>query len=134
MHQTAEHGNGSAVGVVSHYVDCNRFNGTQAELLAYFGLDEETPPEPEPPEEQVKLFDAKVVTTPPNRLKTRYTPAGKERPQSDWLQSQAIVPVYETHSTGWWRVADEACRTWMQRVDDNPLPPVTEILWRITAT
>ena len=42
MHQTAEHGNGSAVGVVSHYVDTNRFNGTHAELLAYFGLGEAT--------------------------------------------------------------------------------------------
>jgi GH25 family lysozyme M1 (1,4-beta-N-acetylmuramidase) len=122
IHQTAERSNGSAVGVVSHYVDCNRFNGTLDELRAYFGLGEETPPEP-PTEE--KLFDAKVVTTPPNRLKTRYTPAGKERPEADWLQSQAIVPVYETHSTGWWRVADAAwsSATWMQRVDNLPLPP-----------
>ena len=82
---------------------------------------------PEPPTED-KLFDAKVVTTPPNRLKTRYTPNGNVRPQSDWLQSQAIVPVYETSGTGWWRVAPEAwsSATWMERVDDNPLPPITE--------
>ena len=126
MHQTAEKGNGSSVGVVSHYVDTNRFNGTQAELLAYFGLGEETP-EPEPPVEvEDKLFDAKVTTTPPNRLRTRYTPNGNVRPESDWLQSQAIVPVYETHSTGWWRVAPEAWSSseWMLRVD-LPLP-VTE--------
>ena len=126
IHQTAEKGNGSAVGVVSHYVDCNRFNGTLEQLRAYFGLDEEVPPEPEPPVEvEDKLFDAKVTTTPPNRLKTRYTPAGLVRPEADWLPSQAIVPVYETHSTGWWRVADEAwsSATWMQRVDDLPLPP-----------
>jgi GH25 family lysozyme M1 (1,4-beta-N-acetylmuramidase) len=125
MHQTAEKGNGSAVGVVSHYVDCNRFNGTQEELLAYFGLGEETP-EPEPPVEvEDKLFDAKVITTPPKRLRTRFTPAGTVRPEADWLQSQAIVPVYETHSTGWWRVAPEAwsSATWMERVDDLPLPP-----------
>ena len=129
IHQTAEKGNGSAVGVVSHYVDTNRFNGTQEELRAYFGLDEEVPPEPEPPEVPAeKLFDAKVTTTPPNRLRTRYTPAGTVRPESDWLQSQAIVPVYETHSTGWWRVAPEAwsSATWMARVDDLPLPPITE--------
>lgn len=120
IHQTAEKGNGSEFGVASHYVDCNRFNGTLDELHAYFGMDEETPPEPEP-----KLFDAKVVTTPPNRLRTRYTPNGNVRPEADWLQSQAIVPVYETHSTGWWRVAAEAwsSATWMQRVDDLPLPP-----------
>ena len=37
------------------------------------------------------------------------------------------MPVYETSGTGWWRVADAAwsSATWMQRVDDNPLPPVT---------
>ena len=125
VHQTGEKGNGSNVGVVSHYVDTNRFNGTHAELLAYFGLGEETP-EPEPPVEvEDKLFDAKVTTTPPNRLKTRYTPNGNVRPEADWLQSQAIVPVYETHSTGWWRVAPEAwsSATWMQRVDNLPLPP-----------
>jgi len=129
IHQTAERGNGSAVGVVSHYVDTNRFNGTLEELRAYFGLDEEVPPEPEPPVEvEDKLFDAKVVTTPPNRLKTRFTPAGLVRPEADWLPSQAIVPVYETHSTGWWRVADAAwsSTTYLKRVDDNPLPPVTE--------
>jgi len=49
IHQTGDHGNGSAVGVVSHYVDTDRWNGTKEELLAYFGLGEETPPEPEPP-------------------------------------------------------------------------------------
>ena len=124
MHQTGERGNGGAVGVVSHYVDTNRFNGTQAELLAYFGLDEETPPEPSTEE---KLFDARVTTTPPNRLRTRYTPNGNARPEADWLQSQAIVPVYETRSTGWWRVAPEAWSStlWMKRVDNEP-PPITE--------
>ena len=99
-------------------LDTNRFNGDDADFAEWVG---DLPiPEPEP-----KLFDAKVVTTPPNRLKTRYTPNGNVRPESDWLQSQAIVPVYETHSTGWWRVAPEAwsSATWMQRVDDLPLPP-----------
>jgi len=102
-------------------LDTNRFNGDDADFAEWVG---DLPiPEPEP-----KLFDAKVVTTPPNRLKTRYTPNGNVRPEADWLQSQAIVPVYETHSTGWWRVAPEAwsSATWMERVDDNPLPPITE--------
>jgi len=99
-------------------LDMNRFNGTDAEFAEWVG---DLPiPKPEP-----KLFDARVTTTPPNRLKTRFTPAGLVRPESDWLPSQAIVPVYETHSTGWWRVAPEAwsSATWMQRVDDLPLPP-----------
>jgi len=99
-------------------LDTNRFFGDDADFAEWVG---DLPiPEPEP-----KLFDAKVTTTPPNRLKTRYTPNGNVRPKADWLQSQAIVPVYETHSTGWWRVADEAwsSATWMERVDDLPLPP-----------
>lgn len=125
IHQTGERGNGGAVGVRSHYVDTNRWNGTLEDLRAYFGLGEVVPPEPEPPVE--KLFDAKVTTDKGIRLKTRYTPAGKERPDTDWLASGAIVPVYETHSTGWWRVAPEAwsSATWMERVDDLPLP-ITE--------
>ncbi len=125
IHQTCERGNGSEFGVASHYIDIDRWNIGNKEIAAFFGLTEELPPEPEPPEEQVKLFDAKVVTTPPIRLRTRFTPAGNLRPEADWLQSQAIVPVYETHSTGWWRVAPEAwsSATWMQRVDELPLPP-----------
>lgn len=60
IHQTGEKGNGGQVGVRSYYVDTNRFNGTQDELLAYFGLGEVVPPEPEPPVE--KLFDARVYS------------------------------------------------------------------------
>ena len=101
-------------------LDTNRFYGDDADFAAWIGIELPEEPEPEP-----KLFDAKVVTTPPNRLRTRYTPNGNVRPESDWLQSQAIVPVYETHSTGWWRVAPEAWSSvqYMDRVDDLPLPP-----------
>ena len=136
VHQTAERGNGGAVGVVSHYVDTNRWNGTKEQMLAYFGLAEmpepPTPPEPEPPEEPeepVKLFDARVVTTPPNRLRTRYTPAGKEHPEAHWLQSGAVVPVYEMHPTGWWRVGYQtwASAEWMQRLDYTPPASIIDI-------
>ena len=98
-------------------LDTNRFFGDDADFAEWVGG--EVPAQPD------KLFDAKVTTTPPNRLKTRFTPAGLVRPEADWLQSQAIVPVYETSGTGWWRVAPEAwsSATWMQRVDDLPLPP-----------
>lgn len=124
FHQTCEKGKGREVGVGSYYVDQNRFNGTREQLDAYFGLGEETP-EPEPPVEvEDKLFDAKVVTKPGYRLRTRFTPGGNLRPVADWLQSQAIVPVYETSGTGWWRVGHEtwASSEWMLRLD-LPLPP-----------
>jgi GH25 family lysozyme M1 (1,4-beta-N-acetylmuramidase) len=98
-------------------LDTNRFFGDDADFAEWVGAEVPAPIE--------KLFDARVVTVPPNRLRTRYTPNGNVRPEADWLQSGAIVPVYETHSTGWWRVAPEAwsSATWMQRVDNLPLPP-----------
>jgi GH25 family lysozyme M1 (1,4-beta-N-acetylmuramidase) len=104
-------------------LDMNRFNGNDADFADWIGG--EVPADPD------KLFDAKVTTTPPNRLKTRYTPAGLVRPEADWLPSQAIVPVYETHSTGWWRVAPEAwsSATWMERVEDK-LPEPQEPLFQ----
>ena len=95
MHQTSEHGNGSAVGVVSHYVDCNRFNGTQAELLAYFGLDEETPPEP--PIE--KLFDAKVYAWATPYVNVRKEPDITSEDLGD-LYPNTVVGV--TSITGEW--------------------------------
>ena len=64
-------------------LDMSRFSGTDAEYAAWVGG--EVPAEPE------KLFDARVITTGGNRLKTRYTPNGNERPQADWLQSGAVT-------------------------------------------
>jgi len=108
-------------------LDMSRFYGDEADFAEWIG--EETPAPPvEPPEEPVKLFDAKVITTPPNRLRTRYTPAGNLRPEADWLQSGAVVPVYETSVAGWYRIGYQtwASAEWMRRVDNNPVPPITE--------
>ena len=112
----------SSTGRLNGYsgnLDLDKFD---ADCLSSIPAIGEEPPV-EPPVE--KLFDARVITMGGNRLKTRYTPNGNERPQADWLQSQAIVPVYETHPTGWWRVAPEAwsSATWMVRVDNLPIPP-----------
>ena len=114
----------SSTGRLNGYSGNLDLDWANAECLdAIPAIGEETPPEP--PVE--KLFDAKVTTDKGIRLKTRYTPAGKERPDTDWLASGAIVPVYETHSTGWWRVAPEAWSStlWMKRVGNEP-PPITE--------
>ena len=94
-------------------LDMSRFSGTDAEYAAWVGGGV--------PEQPEKLFDARVITTGGNRLKTRYTPNGNERPQADWLQSQAVVPVYET-TTGWYRTAVEtwASAQWLQRLDTQP--------------
>ena len=74
FHQTCDRGKGKEVGVGSYYVDQNRFNGTKAELDAYFGrgtnnvyLPIITNPEPEPTEDdwtgllKVKLWSQKDV-------------------------------------------------------------------------
>ena len=104
-------------------LDTNRFYGTDQQFADWIGGEV---PAPDPD----KLFDARVVTTPPNRLRTRYTPAGLVRPEADWLQSQAIVPVYETSGMGWWRVEFEtwASSEWMQRLDYVP-PVIVDFLY-----
>ncbi|MFA5753714.1 MAG: GH25 family lysozyme [Bacteroidales bacterium] len=122
----------SSTGRLNGYAGNLDLDWADADGLSSIPAIGEETPEPEPPVEvEDKLFDAKVTTTPPNRLKTRYTPNGAERPKADWLQSQAVVPVYETHSTGWWRVAPEAwsSATWMERVEDK-LPEPQEPLFQ----
>jgi GH25 family lysozyme M1 (1,4-beta-N-acetylmuramidase) len=53
IHQTAERYNGSSVGVVSHYVDSNRWNGDMLAVLKYLGYDETEPEVPLTLEQQV---------------------------------------------------------------------------------
>ena len=109
-------------------LDTNRFNGDDADFAEWVGDLPIPEPPPEPPTED-KLFDARVVTTPPNRLKTRFTPAGLERPEADWLQSGAVVPVYETNGAGWYRIGREtwASAEWLQRLDFQPPATIIDI-------
>ena len=120
IHQTGERGNGGAVGVGSYYVDTNRWNGTSEQVQAYFGF-VGVPPEPPDTDPEPIVFDAKVITSPGFRLKTRYTPAGEERPETDWLNSGDIIPVYET-APGWYRTAVEtwASAQWLSRIGAPP--------------
>jgi len=37
IHQTCERGNGSEFGVASHYIDIDRWNGTESDIQTYFG-------------------------------------------------------------------------------------------------
>jgi GH25 family lysozyme M1 (1,4-beta-N-acetylmuramidase) len=136
IHQTGERGDGSAVGVASHYVDTNRWNGTHEQMLAYFGLaDDSEPLPPELPEVQEPLFEAKVVTVYPHRLRTRYTPelGNNVRPEADWHQSGQVVSVYET-KPDWYRTAVEtwASAEWLRRLDYEEPPVLIDIppLWQ----
>ncbi len=92
IHQTCERGNGREVGVGSYYVDQNRWNGTRAELDAYFGRAETGQPEPEPDPEP--LFQARVYSWATPHVNVRAQPSttadkvGIKRPLD-------IVDVYE---------------------------------------
>ena len=100
IHQTAEHGNGSAVGVSSHYVDCNRWNGTDKDVLSYFGLGENTIPIDPPvdiPKE--KLFDARVYSWATPYVNIRKEPDINSNDIGD-IYPNVTVPVYK--DTGSW--------------------------------
>ena len=61
IHQTAERYNGSSVGVVSHYVDSNRWNGDMLAVLKYFGYDENEPEVPLTLQEQIDALDKRII-------------------------------------------------------------------------
>ena len=114
FHQTCEKGKGREVGVGSYYVDQNRFNGTIAELNAFFGRTEEaTDPEP--------LYSVRVNNIAPDRLNVRNAPNGTIIGK---LQSGDIVPVWQVQN-GWLRIGDGKwiAERYTTRVDDLPLPP-----------
>lgn len=124
IHQTGEKGNGGQVGVRSYYVDTNRFNGTQDELLAYFGLGEVVPPEPEPPVE--KLFDARVYSW--------ATPYVNIRKEPD-ITSEDVGNVYPNEVVGvtsitgeWYGISNGFVMSrYLERLDFEPPASMLDI-------
>jgi len=122
FHQTCERGKGREVGVGSYYVDQNRFNGTRAELDAYFGrgtnnvyLPIVTIPEPEPK----PIYKAKVKPIAPDRLNVRRTPNGQIVRK---IYAGDIVGVYQDNA-GWSRigVSEWVMSRYIQRLPDEGL-------------
>lgn len=120
------------IGCQSKTMDYDRWNGDEAAVRAYFGYTGEEPAPPEPPAEEVPLYKAVVVTTPPNRLRVRFSPAGNFK---RWLQSGEEVDVYQ--ELGDWRRIEAdgwSAAEWLQRVDgavlDVPLYSQNDPLWR----
>jgi len=102
----------------SKVLDYDRWNGDEAAVRAYFGYTGEEPEPPEPPAEEVPLYKAVVVTTPPNRLRVRFSPAGNFK---RWLQSGEEVNVYQ--ELGDWRRIEPngwSNAEWLQRVGETP--------------
>ena len=56
IHQTAEKYSGASVGVASHYVDSNRWNGDLMTMLEYFNRDVVVPTEPSDAEKLARLW------------------------------------------------------------------------------
>lgn len=121
IHQTCERGNGSEFGVASHYVDIDRWNGTDDDVRAYFGLIE--PPTEPPSDPDQPLYRAKVVATAGLNVracpsmtcqKLRMNPYG------------AVLDVFEERD-GWSRVhgtkQEWSLSQWLMRIGE-PDPPV----------
>jgi len=99
LHQVGEKGNGSAVGVKSHYVDENRWNGTDDEMDAYFGRGGEPPIEP-PAEILEPLFTVKVARK--GGAVIRAIPSAEGR-IVDRAGYNMVLNVYDVKN-GWYRV------------------------------
>lgn len=132
IHQTSETGIGRNFGLPSGAIDTNRWNGTEQDMLAYFGLTEQEPVDP-PTDPNQPLYSVKITTTPPNRYITYNAPNGVRWNEERWLQSGDIVPVWE--ESGHWLRIDALPRwingsfmQWVKRVD-TPQPPVAEVMY-----
>lgn len=119
IHQTGEKGNGSNAGVVSHYVDTNRWNGTEAELLAYFGLTEEVPvPEPEPPDEV--LFRARVYSWATPYVNIRKEPSITSQDLGD-LYPNVVVNVLGIYGD-WYKINEGyVMAKYLEPIDTLPI-------------
>lgn len=136
IHQTGERGNGRALGVVSHYVDTDRFNGTLDELRAYFGLGEETPPEPEPPTDG-RLFDARVFSWAKPYINFRSEPRISPETDIGNIETDVTVPVYEVIGN-WYKISYEntdgyVMSKYLEPLSDYTPPPIViniQPLWQ----
>ena len=120
-------------------LDMNWFNGSYQDLLNFCSI-KPVPPVEEPPivvtpPTPPKPYQARVITTAPNRLFVRDAPNGVKLPESAWLDSGAIVGVYEVLGA-WSRIGVNkwVSSEWIVRIDIMPVPvPVPEtpvVLWR----
>jgi GH25 family lysozyme M1 (1,4-beta-N-acetylmuramidase) len=124
IHQTAEHGNGASVGVNSYYVDLDRWNGTIADVDAYFGRGEQPLPDPIPDPEP--LFQARVYSWATPYVNVRAQPStssgkvGIKRPLD-------VVDVYETLKD-WYRIEEGYIMSrFLERLDKQEPPSLMAV-------
>lgn len=121
IHQTSETGIGKNVGLPSGAIDTNRWNGTDDDVRAYFGLIE--PPTEPPSDPDQPLYRAKVVAT--AGLNVRACPSMtcqklRTNPYG------TVLDVFEERD-GWSRVhgtkQEWSLSQWLMRIGE-PDPPV----------
>lgn len=118
IHQTGDKLPGQPYGVVSTYLDYDRWNGSRAEMLTYFGQtesgEETQPPIVVDPVINEPLFQARVITEPGWQLRVRKTPGGVF---VRWLQSGQVVDVF-SELEGWYQIRPDewSSSEWMQRL------------------
>ena len=121
IHQTSETGIGKNVGLPSGAIDTNRWNGTDDDVRAYFGLIE--PPTEPPSDPDQPLYRAKVVAT--AGLNVRACPSMtcqklRTNPYG------TVVDVFEERD-GWSRLhgtkQEWSLSQWLMRIGE-PDPPV----------
>ena len=127
IHQTGERGNGTENGVASHYVDTNRWNGSSADIQAYFGFTEQPDPDPDPE----KLFDAKVYSWATPYVNVRKYPRIASEDLGNVYPNET-VPVYEvvTNPNGeeWYRIPKGwVMAKYLQRLDFTPPATLLDI-------
>ncbi|MFZ3070614.1 MAG: GH25 family lysozyme [Anaerolineaceae bacterium] len=117
IHQTGDHN--KAIGSASHYMDYDRWNGTKADVLRYFG--NPTNPDPEP---VVVLFTAKCIVS---ALYKRSGP-GSTYSVVGSVNLGDVVNVYEVKDN-WYRI-DATASVWcsglpryLQQLDPSGTPP-----------
>lgn len=119
IHQTGERGNGSAVGVASHYVDTNRWNGTKQELLAYFGLaDDSDPLPPEPPADV--LFQARAYPWAKPYVNIRNEPRVAKETDIGDLYPNDVVSVIGVLPDWYETAAGYVMSKYLERLDTQP--------------
>lgn len=142
IHQTAEKASGKDVGVVSYFVDANRWNGTLGELNAYFGRGQTPPDEPvdpieepeEPPVEETVLFKVKITTKAPNKYIVYKSINGERWPREPhWLESGSVHNVYQVEGK-WYRIGvgkwiNGAFEQWVRIVVDASDDPYLGPAW-----
>lgn len=127
FHQSGEKNPGRKYGAGSHYIDSNRFNGSDAELEAYFGRQE--PPTGHELVVEEPLYPAIVINE--AGLSARQG-AGNHYPKARFVQYKTVVGVY-AKADGWLNIGRNQwiIEHWTQRVGSIPLEAKPDNLLKV---